>query len=51
MTAWVFEALHCPTLLKEIKKNKFKFTHHLKLHKHFVMPSFYSIRKASSVFP
>jgi hypothetical protein len=22
MTAWVFEALHCPTLLNEIKKTK-----------------------------
>jgi len=22
VTAWVFEALHCPTLLNEIKKTK-----------------------------
>jgi hypothetical protein len=25
MTAWVFEARHCPTLLNEIKKQNFKF--------------------------
>ena len=26
MTAWVFEARHCPTLLNEIKKTKLQFT-------------------------
>lgn len=37
MTAWVFEARHCPTLLNEIKKQNFKSTHHPSWHKHFVV--------------
>ena len=31
MTAWVFEAHHCPTLLNEIKKTILTITHHPKL--------------------
>jgi len=31
MTAWVFEARHCLTLLNENKKANFKFARHPKL--------------------